>query len=78
MPYGMGRGRWFGWPYWVYGAGWHPGVPLPYRFPFYPPSREEEKAMLEEQAAILGEQLEQIRARLKELKKTEKEKANEK
>lgn len=78
MPYGMGRGGWFGWPQWAYWAGWSPGFQLPYMPPFYPPTREGEQAMLEEQAGILEEQLEQIRARLKELKKAGKEKTSEK
>jgi hypothetical protein len=46
--------------------------------PFYPPSREEERAMLEDQATILEQELERIRARLKDLKKAGKEKADEK
>jgi Family of unknown function (DUF5320) len=77
---GMGRGRggWFGWPHWSYWAGWYPGFHLPNRFPFSPGKQEEEKDMLEEQAAILEKQLEQIRGRLKDLKKAGKEKTSEK
>jgi hypothetical protein len=78
MPYGMGRGGWFGWPHWLYWTGGHPGFQPSFWLPFYPPSREEERAMLEEQAKILEGQLEQIRARLKELTKAGKEKTNEK
>jgi hypothetical protein len=77
MPHGMGRGGWFCWPPGAYWAGWHPGVYFPYGSPFTAPSREEEQAMLEDQAKILEEQLEQVRARLKELAKAGKEKTNE-
>jgi len=78
MGFGRGREGWFAWPYWAYEAGWHPRFNPPQGLPFYPPSQEEEKAMLEEQATFLEEQLEQIRARLKKLKKAGKEKTSEK
>jgi hypothetical protein len=64
---GLGRGRGF----------WHPGFHFPYWPPFCPPSREEELAMLEDQAKILEKQLEQISARLNDLGKAGKEKTNE-
>jgi len=78
MPFGRGRAGWFCWPPGVYWAGWHPGFRPHYWPPFYPPSREEEKAMLEEQVKILEGQLDQIRSRLKDLSKAEKEKTSEK
>ncbi|MGB9005438.1 MAG: DUF5320 domain-containing protein [Candidatus Aminicenantales bacterium] len=73
----MGRAGWFCWPPGAYGAGWYPGAYFPYGSPFYAPSREEEQAMLENQAKILEEQLEQVRARLKQLAKAGKEKKDE-
>lgn len=78
---GHGRGFWrrglggfYGYPY----PGWHPGFYAPCWSSFYPPNREEEKAVLEEQARILEEQLDGIKARLKDLKKADKEKEKEK
>ena len=64
------------WPWYEYGRpwgwGWHRRwwIP-PYAWPWAPPSREEETAMLEEQAEILERELESIRKRLEELKKQE-------
>jgi len=79
MPYGMGHGGWFCWPPRAHWMGfWHPGIHIPYWPPFYPMSREEEEAMLAEQAEMLEDELQQIKARLKELKKTKEEKKNEK
>jgi len=78
MPYGMGRGGWFGWPHGAYWAGWHPGFHPCYWSPFYLPSREEEKAMLEGQAEALEVELRQIRERLEELKKVKKAKEEKK
>jgi hypothetical protein len=51
-----------------------PLVPAPYWSPFPHWSREEEEAMLEDQAQMLEEQLTLIKKRLEELKKEEKEK----
>jgi len=82
---GMGRGRGF----WRRGFGGFYGYPYsamaPFPYPLgampysqYPPSQEEEQAKLEEQAKFLEEQLEQIGARLKEMRKAGKEKTSEK
>lgn len=79
MPFGMGRGGWFWWPTWA--SRWHlchPGFFQPSCFPFFPLSREEEGAMLSEQEKVLISQLEQLRARLKELRRESKEKEKEK
>jgi hypothetical protein len=78
MPYGMGRGGWFGWPHWAYGAGWHPGYHFPYWPPFYSLSQEEEKAILVGQAEALEAELRQIQERLEELKKLKKVKEEKK
>ncbi len=75
MPFGMGRGGWFAWPYmaeWM--RGWHPWFAGPCWPPFPPLSREEEEALLEGQAKMLEEQLAQIQKRLEELKKEGKDK----
>lgn len=76
MGFSRGRGFWrrglggfYGSPY----PGWNPGFYSPYWRPFYRPGREEEKAMLEEQARILEERLDGIKTRLKDLRKAEKE-----
>ncbi|HEX9902958.1 MAG TPA: DUF5320 domain-containing protein [Acidobacteriota bacterium] len=73
----MGRGGWFGWPPGAYWPGWHPAWQSPCWPPFDPPSREEEQTMLEDQAKILEKHLEQIRARLEDLRKAGKEKRDE-
>jgi len=66
MPLGLGPAGWFlypgfnpyiGNPYWRYG---YPGYG-------YPMSKEQEKAMLEQEAKVLEDQLTQIRKRLEEL-----------
>jgi hypothetical protein len=62
---------WYG--YWhPWGWRWHRhwGVP-PVAWAWAPPPREEEIAMLEDQARILERELESIRKRLEELKKQE-------
>jgi hypothetical protein len=62
------------WPWYGYGHPWGWGrhrcwwLP-PYAWPWATPSREEETAMLEEQARILGRELESVNKRLEELKK---------
>jgi len=65
-PCGAGRawrrgyGRGFGWRrYWGYPYG---------AYPFQPPTKEEEKKILEENLADLEEELKAIKARLAELK----------
>ncbi|MGQ9514489.1 MAG: DUF5320 domain-containing protein [Thermoproteota archaeon] len=69
-PYwGWGRCRWFPWlPRW-----WWTGIygPIsPYYRPMTPPiSKEEEVAMLEQEAKFLELELAQIKKRLEELKK---------
>ena len=74
MPYRMGRGGWFGWPPFVQWTGLHPGFPASYWPPFGRPTREEEEAILTDQAEFLEDELERIRQRLKELRKSKKEK----
>jgi len=76
MPLGLGPAGWFlypgfnpyiGNPYWRYG---YPGYGYPlYGYPGYgyPMSKEQEKAMLEQEAKVLEDQLTQIRKRLEEL-----------
>ena len=78
MPYGMGRGGWFGWPHWASWAGRHPGYHFPYWPPFYSLSQEEEKAILVGQAEALEAELRQIHERLEELKKLKKVKEEKK
>lgn len=86
MPFGMSPAGWFMWPWlaqWFpyYGYPWYrvpypgygiAGYGVPYRVPYaYPPmTKEQETSMLEEQARVLQQQLDQINARLKELQKT--------
>ena len=75
MPFGMGRAGWYAWPqiaYWM--KCWPPWYPAPYWSPFQPWSKEEEEAVLKDQAKMLEDQLSQIKKRLEELKKEEKEK----
>jgi len=69
MPFGMGRGGWFGWPHWACWAGWHPGYHFPYWPPFYSFNREDEEAILIRQAEALETELRQIQERLEGLKK---------
>ncbi|MGB9727993.1 MAG: DUF5320 domain-containing protein [Nitrososphaeria archaeon] len=69
-PYYMGywywRCRWFPWlPRWWWTGIYGPLTP----FPYWPYSREEEIAALEDEAKLLEQQLELIRKRLEELKK---------
>jgi hypothetical protein len=79
MPYRMGRGRSSFWPYGAPWMGfWPHGFPYSCWPPFFPPSREEEEAMLTERAEFIEAELEQIRQRLKELRKPGKEKKNAK
>jgi len=62
---------WYG--YWhPWGWGWHRRwwIP-PFAWAWASPSREEEIAMLEDQARVLERELESIRKRLEELKKQE-------
>ena len=79
MPYRMGRG---GRSFWPYGAPWMGFWPHGFPFscwpPFYPPNREEEEVMLTERAEFLEGELEQVRQRLKVLRKPGKEKKNAK
>jgi hypothetical protein len=84
MGFGRGRGLGRGRGFWrrgfggFYGYPYYPMASLPYAPPLYPPSPDEERAMLEEQARIMEDQLDQIKVRLKDLKKAEKEKTGEK
>jgi hypothetical protein len=77
--FGRGRGRGFGRGYYRRGRGfWRQGV-YPYPEPYYnpesypEPSREEEKAYLEEVVKGLDEEMKMIRERLQELSKEKKE-----
>ncbi len=86
MPYGMGPWSWFFGPYSYWGWGrcrWFPWLPRRWWTgiygpiaPYWPPalSKEQELAMLEEEARLLEEGLTQIRRRLEELKEGEPEK----
>lgn len=68
MPFGMGPAGWFMWPYmaqWL--QYWYPYYGIPYSYPFAPLSKEQEVAMLKDQARVLKDQLDRINARLKEL-----------
>ena len=70
MPFGMGRAGWFVWPHMAYWMRcWNPWSSGPYWSPFPPLTREEEEALLEDQAKMLEDQLVQIKKRLEELKK---------
>jgi len=65
-PWFWGRCRWFPWlPRW-----WWSGIYGPLT-PYAAIPKEQETAMLENQAKLLEEALEQIRKRLEELKKEE-------
>lgn len=75
MPFGMGPAGWYAWPhmyYWMRSC--YPWYGMPYWPPFQPFAKEEEEAMLKDQAKVLQEQLAQIQKRLEELKKQDKEK----
>jgi len=78
MPFGWGAAGWlfpYFNPYWYWRPFWwygYPGYGYPgYGYPGYgyPMSKEQEKAMLQEEARILEDQLAQIRKRLTELEK---------
>lgn len=75
MPFRMGPAGWYAWPYmahWM--SGWYPQPGFPYGEPFWPWTKEDEIAFLESQAEIFEDQLAQIKKRLEELKKQQKEK----
>jgi len=75
MPFGMGPAGLYAWPYmaqWM--SGWYPQWSSPYWAPFWQWTKEDEIAFLESQAEIFEDQLGQIKKRLEELKKQEKEK----
>jgi len=78
MPYGMGRGGWFGWPPGACWVGWHPGFHPPYWPPVYPFNQEDEEDFLVRQAEALQAELGQIQERLEELKKMKKAKEEKK
>ncbi|MGQ9673964.1 MAG: DUF5320 domain-containing protein [Candidatus Aminicenantales bacterium] len=75
MPFGMGPAGWFMWPqvaFWMrqgYPYGNFPYFGYPWFF-----TEEMEEDFLEGQAKILEEQLVQIKKRLEELRRKEKEK----
>jgi len=75
---GRGRGRGFGRGFQGCGRGfWRQGV-YPYPAPYYPetypsPSKEEEKAYLEDMVKGLEEELKMIQQRLQELSKEKKD-----
>ena len=74
MPFGMGPAGWYAWPClacWMrFSYPWHTA---PYWSPFQSFTKEEEEALLKDQAKIMEEQLAQIKKRLEELKKQGKE-----
>lgn len=67
MPFGMGPAGWaYGYPYpYAGGSPYYGG----YGWPWAPLSKEQEIAILEDQARALEHELEGIRERLEELKK---------
>lgn len=83
MPFGMGPWGWFAYsyryPHWYWGrCRWFPWLPRWWWTgmygpitPYAPIPKEQEKAMLEDQAKQLEQTLEHIRKRLEELKKEE-------
>lgn len=72
MPFGIGSLGWaYGYPYWdpwAWRSPWYRGV-SPYWSPWGTMPKEQEIAMLEDQARALEGDLEDIRKRLEELKK---------
>lgn len=70
----MGPAGWYAWPYPAFWMGQgHPYWNFPcYPFPWF--STEEEEDLLEGQAEVLEEHLAQIKKRLEELRKKQKEK----
>jgi hypothetical protein len=76
--FGRGRGRGYGRGFWGRGRGFWGRGRYPYPAPYYPepyiePSREEEKAYLEDMIKGLEEEMKLIRERLQELSKEKKE-----
>ena len=79
MPYGMGPWGWFAYPYWAWWwrCRWFPWLPRWWWTGIYGPitpwmlpmSREDEIAMLQEEARMLEQELDAIRKRLEELRK---------
>jgi len=79
LTYSVGPWGWFAYPYWVsWRCRWFPWLPrwwwmriygpiIPYWVP--PMSKEDEIAMLQEEARILEQELDAIRKRLEELGK---------
>ncbi len=75
MPFGMGPTGWYAWPYLAFWMRqWYPY----WNFPYFPQpgffTKEAEEDFLEGQAEILEEHLAQIKKRLEELRKKQKEK----
>jgi hypothetical protein len=74
MPFRMGPTGWYAWPYMAHRMtyldpyGYFPYYSSPWFF-----TKEEERTYLEGQANILEDQLAQVKKRLEELKKKEKE-----
>ena len=67
MPYGMGPWGWYwGIPY-RYPPFTYGGM-FPYGYPWGPITKEDEIRMLEDQAKVLRDQLEEVNRRLGELK----------
>ena len=69
-PWGMG-GYWYPYTYWAPWYGYSPYGYAGYGVPGYgyPPSREQERSILEEQRKALEAQLEDVRRRIEELEK---------
>jgi hypothetical protein len=73
-PQGLGprTGRGFGWcpPAYGFGRGFGRGWAWPsFGWPFYQPTKKEEKEMLSEEMKVLREEIKEIERRLEELKK---------
>jgi len=76
--FGRGWGRGFGRGFWGRGRGFWGRGAYPYPAPYYPeiypePSKEDEKAYLEDVIKGLDEEMKMIRERLQELSKVKKE-----
>lgn len=78
VSFGRGRGLGYGRGFWGRGRGFLEGALYPYPTPYFPesfiePSREEEKAYLENMIKGLEEEMKLIRERFQELSKEKKE-----
>lgn len=78
MPFGMGPAGWFLWPYfpqWTYWRPYSGPYASPYSYALYAPyshipmTKEEEITYLQDQAKVVKQDYDRIKARLKELQK---------